>query len=42
MVDRAITIASVGGRHSRRHSRRHRRRRLSGHCGVRGTISAVA
>ena len=35
MVDRAITIASVGRRHCR-----HRRRRR--HCGVRGTISAVA
>ena len=37
MVDRAITITSVG-----RHRRRHHRRRHRCHCGVRGTISAVA
>ena len=34
MVDRAITIASVSGRH--------RRRRRPRHCGIRRTMSAVA
>ena len=44
MVDRVITIASVGGRYCRRHCRhcRRRYRRHSRHCGVRGTMSAVA
>ena len=41
MVDRAITITSVG-RHRRRHHRRRHHRRRRCHCGVRGTISAVA
>ena len=39
---RAITITSVGRHRRRHHRRRHHRRRHRCHCGVRGTISAVA